>query len=382
MTWLLRLLFMVQVLLGLRVLGRLARTARGEKVPTLPRSCLDPESVTVLLPVLNESTRIKPCLESLSRIGCDVDRIIVIDGGSTDGTQAIVSGLAERDARITLIEMNDRVPAGENGKAHQIEAGRRHAGRTRGWVLTIDADVRIDPRLVPSMLRFANRNRLAMLSVATQQQVSGAGSGLLHPSFLTTLVYRMGIPGQVTTRVEEAQANGQCCLIDVETLDRIGGFAAVVDSLCEDVTLARLVARAGQSVGFTETEGLAKVEMYADWRELWRNWPRSLVLRDRLTKRSWLLGVGEVLAIQALPLPVLALGVRSGAQGHPLVRLNLGLLMARIGVLAGTRRAYLDPPRSYWLSPLADLPAAIALLSAGLRRRHTWRGRVIERGGT
>ena len=48
-------------------------------------------------------------------------------------------------------------------------------------------------------------------------------------------------------------------------------------------------------------------------------------------------------------------------------------------VLAGTARAYPNPPWTYWLSPLADLPVAIKLLQSAFRRQHTWRGRTIIR---
>ena len=53
-----------------------------------------------------------------------------------------------------------------------------------------------------------------------------------------------------------------------------------------------------------------------------------------------------------------------------------GLLGAiRLGVLAGTARAYRRAPWSYWLSPLADIPVALALWSSLCRRHHVWRGR-------
>lgn len=381
MTWALRLLMAVQTALGLRVLVRLARTAHGQPIATIPDSGRDEGTVNVLLAVLNEAERIRPCLDALTKTGRDVARIIVIDGGSLDGTQSIVRGFAEPDPRIRLIDAGD-IPPGVNGKAHQLELGRRAASGAGEWVLTIDADVRIDRRLVPSMLRYAAKHRLAMLSVATQQRVVGASSAILHPSMLTSLVYRMGIPGHATMSVPEAQANGQCCLIDADALDHIGGFASVTDSLCEDVTLARSFAAAGKPVGFAEDGGLTEVEMYADRNEMWRNWPRSLVLRDRYTERRWLLGAAEVLAVQALPLPIVAIGLQAGQAKRPLVRLNLVLLVTRLGVLAGTRRAYRNPPWSYWLSPLADLFVAFALFRSGFRRQHSWRGRVISRGGS
>lgn len=70
----------------------------------------------------------------------------------------------------------------------------------------------------------------------------------------------------------------------------------------------------------------------------------------------------------------------SVAEGWPVrlaLAVNAALLMARLGVLLGTARAYPRRPWTYWLSPLADVPAAAELGRSALRRRHVWRGRVL-----
>ena len=50
--------------------------------------------VSVLLPTLNERGFIRDCLESLvHQQGCEIDEILVLDGGSTDGTGDIVDAV-------------------------------------------------------------------------------------------------------------------------------------------------------------------------------------------------------------------------------------------------------------------------------------------------
>jgi dolichol-phosphate mannosyltransferase len=49
----------------------------------------------------------------------------------------------------------------------------------------------------------------------------------------------------------------------------------------------------------------------------------------------------------------------------------------RLGILAGTRRAYEQPPATYWLSPLVDLPVSLRLWQSALQPKHTWRGRTL-----
>lgn len=50
-----------------------------------------PPTVSVVLPTLNERSFIRDCLDSLSRQDHPIAEILVVDGGSTDGTRAIVS---------------------------------------------------------------------------------------------------------------------------------------------------------------------------------------------------------------------------------------------------------------------------------------------------
>lgn len=373
------LLMLIQAFFAVRVVWRLISTRGGVSITPVSDHDDSAGNIRVLVPVLNEVKRLAPCLEGLAQQGDAVSEIVIIDGGSTDGTQELVTRFAEADARINLVTAPP-APTGSNGKAWQLAHGVAKSDPTTEWILTIDADVRPAPLLVESLLAHAERNHLRALSVATTQQLTGAAEGLLHPSMLTTLVYRFGIPGHATKRVEEVQANGQCFLVTRELLDAVGGFGAVTGSLNEDVTLARAIARHGEPVGFYEAGDLVSVTMYANWQETWQNWPRSLPLRDGFTRWSSLIGLTEVSLVQALPPWVaLASGNRLGWK-HPLTSLNLALLITRVGVLAGTARAYRSRPWTYWFSPLCDLAVAIRLWQSAFRRTQRWRGRSITRG--
>jgi dolichol-phosphate mannosyltransferase len=382
----LALLLAVQAASGASVAARLLRTARGKRIEVAEEHAAPVNMrmpVSVLVPVLNEHARLAPCLEGLIAQGGAVSEILVIDGGSTDGTQDLVLDYASRDSRIQLLDASP-VPAGWNGKAWGLHIGFAHADPRNAWILTVDADVRPEPALAPSLVAHAQRERLDALSVATQQEVSGPAEALLHPAMLTTLVYRLGIPGSVYSKPASVQANGQCFLIRRAPLDAVGGFAAVRDSLCEDVTLARALVGDGYRVGFSEAGELVRVRMYEGARDAWRNWTRSLPLRDRHSGAAGWLGLIEVTLAQALPLLVVALltlARRRSPLNRALLTLNGTLLAMRLGVLVGTARAYRQRPWTYWLSPLADLPVAVALWRSALRRRHVWRGREIVRGG-
>jgi dolichol-phosphate mannosyltransferase len=369
----------VQTLAGIRVVLRLARTACGERIE-VSDAPLPGERVTVLVPVLNERDRLGPCLAGLIAQPSEVAEILVVDGGSRDGTQNLVSMFAARDDRVRMVDASP-IPMGWNGKAHGLQIGLDHADPCSSWILTVDADVRLEPGLVRSVLSHALRTEVAAISIATTQELSGVAEGIVHPAMLTTLVYRFGIPGHTTRRVAAVQANGQCALYRREPLERTGGFAIARASVCEDVTVARALASNGYAVGFHESDELASVAMYVSWRDAWTNWTRSLPLRDRYSGRTGWLGLTEVTLAQALPLPLLLVLWRSVPRQQFALTINGLLVLVRLGVLRGTARAYAWRPWTYWLSPLADVLVIVQLWRNALRRTHIWRGQVLVREG-
>jgi glycosyltransferase involved in cell wall biosynthesis len=99
------------------------------------RRVLDPPQVSVLIPVLNGARFVEPAVRSAlasSRISVEV---IVQDGGSSDGTQAIVRSLD--DLRVLLVcEPDDG----------QADALNRAAARARGdWLIWLNADDELAP---------------------------------------------------------------------------------------------------------------------------------------------------------------------------------------------------------------------------------------------
>lgn len=374
----------IEAVFGARVIWRFLRGMSATRITLAPGDPPPGERAAVILPTLNESARLAPCLEGLIAQGPDVAEILVADGGSSDGTPALVRRFAARDARVRLLDASP-IPNGWNGKAWGLNYGARRVAPDLPWILTVDADTRPAPDLARALLAHGMRSSEAAFSIAARQDIQSAGEALLHPSLLTTLVYRFGPPGRATRRVSEAQANGQCFLFRRAPLEAVGGFAAVRESICEDVTIARLLVASGYTVGFYEAGDLIQTRMYEGWRETWRNWTRSLPMRDRYFGLAGVAGLLEVTFVQALaPWTLLALL----ALRRPLSPLRLGLLAAtgaltalRLGTLVGTARAYTNRPWTYWLSPLCDLPVALRLWQSAMRRAHVWRGRTLTRGG-
>ncbi len=78
--------------------------------PTVEPSAISAVDPLIVIPCLNEATHIGPILRQLiltiDRLG---GRVVVVDGGSTDGTKEIVHDFAVADDRISLIHNPDRI---------------------------------------------------------------------------------------------------------------------------------------------------------------------------------------------------------------------------------------------------------------------------------
>ncbi|HEX5092365.1 MAG TPA: TIGR04283 family arsenosugar biosynthesis glycosyltransferase [Burkholderiales bacterium] len=90
-----------------------------------------PERLSVVVPALNEAAGIGACLEALAPLRARGHEVIVVDGGSADGTPARAAPLA------------DRVLQGPRGRAAQMNAGA--AAASGQALLFLHADTRLPP---------------------------------------------------------------------------------------------------------------------------------------------------------------------------------------------------------------------------------------------
>ncbi len=104
-------------------------------------------SLTVLIPALNEAESIEGVVrEALGRLTASIPdcELIIIDDGSTDGTDAALAGLLAEEPRIRLI-----VHPVRSGKSAALRSGMLQA--RSAWVATMDADGQDDPAAILDM---------------------------------------------------------------------------------------------------------------------------------------------------------------------------------------------------------------------------------------
>jgi rSAM/selenodomain-associated transferase 2/rSAM/selenodomain-associated transferase 1 len=98
-----------------------------------------PGSLSVVIPTLNEASTLPNLLDDLSGLS-SVDRIIVSDGGSSDGTRDVA-----RRCGATVV-------SGPPGRGAQLRAGAETASGS--WLAFLHADTRLGPEAAHALDRF------------------------------------------------------------------------------------------------------------------------------------------------------------------------------------------------------------------------------------
>jgi dolichol-phosphate mannosyltransferase len=371
----------------------LSRLLRGPgRRPPLQPGVARPQwdgAVSVVVPTLNEVARLQPCLDGLMQQSNEVREILVVDSRSQDGTPDLVKAAQTRDARLRLMQ-DDPLPQDWVGRPWALHSGFLASSPDSDWILGMDADTQPQPGLVASLLAVAEQEGYDLITLSPRFILAYPGEIWLQPALLMTLVYRFGPAGDVAASPERVMANGQCFFCRRSVLTQVGGYTLARRSFCDDVTLARAIAATGAKVGFLDGALVYKVRMYEGAAETWREWGRSLDLKDAASAAQvwgdWLL----LLAVQGLPLPVtvgLGCEVAEGAATLPMLvafGLNAGLLVMRFALnwavapsydLSQAKQAWL-----FWLSPLADPLAVLRILISSIQTPKSWRGRVYGNG--
>lgn len=379
----------------------LSRLIKGpsRRSPLLPRPSNPDKShlVSVIVPTLNEANRITPCLQGLTDQGEEVREIIIVDSHSTDHTAAIVDHWATSDQRLRLIN-DPLLPVDWIGRPWALHNGFLNSSSQTTWLLGMDADTQPQAGLVNSLLEVAETENYDLITLSPQFILKYPGELWLQPALLLTLVYRFGPTGADANSIDQIMANGQCFFCRKSVLQAVDGYTSAKNSFCDDVTLVRHIARQGWRVGFLDGSQLYRVRMYEGLRETWREWGRSLDLKDASTPLLIAADLWLLSAVQGLPLTIIFTYLifsinninnfyifSNFTEINPvnlLLWLNLLLLLIRTAMNWAIAPAYYLEESLYkwvfWLSPLADPLAFMRIWLSATQRPQLWRGRVYN----
>lgn len=270
-----------------------------ERFDANPAQRIDLSNVTVLIPARNEAHIITGTLDALQQQGSAL-RVIVIDDNSTDDTHS--AALRTVLSNLTIIN-GEALPPEWSGKLWALEQGRRIADT--GYLLLLDADIRLQPGTISCLLEKLQREGLQMLSLMAQLRMVTLWEKLLMPAFIFffKLLYPFHIANSKSKVI--AAAAGGCILIDATSLAKIGGFAVLRSALIDDCALARHIKNNGGRTWIGLTHSAISSREYNDLGPVWKMVARTAF--TQLQHSVFLLGVCTLAMVCAFVLPVITL---------------------------------------------------------------------------
>ncbi|MEO1396699.1 MAG: glycosyltransferase family 2 protein [Cyanobacteria bacterium J06634_5] len=346
-------------------------------------------SLSVIIPVYNESVNVTACLQSV--LANDVPaqmslQVIVADDESTDDTRMLADRVAEKDERVLVFTVPPRPTEvawrGKNWAC--VQAAKKATG---DYLLFIDADVRLQPQAIARSLVNAQTYRTDLLSCAPKIVYSCWAEKLVQPLMALLIAVGFSFDGvNDPAALTKSAAAGPFMLFLQAAYEKIGGHEAVATNPVEDFALASAIKTQGLTLRYVLGLEVAEVQMYQSFGDLWEGWTKNFHIAGG---RNVVLTFASSVAI-ALLFVVPWLGLVIGVMGMLLGAASAGvtLLLASVAIALQLYMRYqssfvVDQPLEYvWLGWLGGgIISAIALTSLVKTETGwgwTWRGRSLS----
>jgi len=254
-----------------------AVTKWGEKwkidEPTSQPKTNDIVSVSICIPARNEALNIGECVKAALASDWPELEVLVVDDRSDDGTGEVAKEAANGDSILRIVE-GTPPPTGWAGKPW---ACFRAAKESKGaWLIFVDADVRIHPKAVQSIVETARANNLAMLSLFGTWIVDSFWEKVLVPAVGWLIRGAVDLDKVNDISHIEAFANGQCIAMQRAAYFTIEGHKSVRDQVLEDVRFAEVVKRKGMAVQVRPAPWAFQVRLYRSLSEIVNGYTKNL----------------------------------------------------------------------------------------------------------
>ncbi len=182
-----------------------------------PSNFVDPASIIIVIPTLNEAAHIEACIRSL-RDGPETEAalIVVADGGSADATREIVAGLAKEAPNLRLIDNPGRL------QSCAVNRAAREMGKGCKILVRCDAHAVYPPRFALDVAARLTETGAASLVVP----MDARGEGRLQRAVAFIIDTPLGSGGSAHRggRVSGWVDHGHHAGFDLGWFRRLGGY--------------------------------------------------------------------------------------------------------------------------------------------------------------
>ena len=330
--------------------------------------------LSVVIPVYNESKTIAKILAEVRAVPLEnmEKEIIVVDDGSTDGSQDLLRQReAARPERLRVLR-NEHLPPGWLGKNHALDlASRQPEALAADWLLFADGDVQASPELLRRAVAFALAQPTDILALIPAVDAVGPAERLILP--LAASAFLMLVPPhQVPNPRHPAFCGvGGFTLLRRAAYDAVGGHAAAPMEAIDDMMLARRVKATGRVNRVAKGGPDLHLRMYHGLAELVRAMRKNTAALPLWWLLPGLLPVALGIGLAPLWLP---------CAGHPFLALLLWLLVpALVGdVQQRMTGRPMDLLWAFWpLDTLVFVAGSAWAIADRLRGVNHWRVRDV-----
>ena len=342
-------------------------------------------NVWVIIPARDEADVIAHSLSSvLKQDYPGLLSVVLVDDNSSDDTAKIAQKTYNKLAinyQLHIIS-GKPLPPGWKGKLWALEQGINYAKQqaTPDYFILTDADIQHHKTNLTELISKAETEKLDLVSLMVLLRCQSFWEKFLIPAFV--FFFQKVYPFKLANNPQSfvAAAAGGCILIKANTLEKIGGIAAVKNALIDDCTLAKKVKSGGGKIWIGLTDKTISLRPYDSLKSIW-----DLVARTAFNQLnySWILLIGTIIGM-ALVYLVPPLAVIWGIATREMSVLATGAIAWLIMSLA-----YLPTIRLYRLSPLWTFSLSAIALLYGLMTidsaiKHFqgkggfWKGRVYQ----
>lgn len=239
-------------------------------------------------------------------------------------------------------------------------------------IIVCDSDIQVVPDFLREVCAPFTDPRVGLVtSLYRTSSVQGTASALEALGFTTEMVPNV----MVARRLEGLSfALGASMAVRREALEKIGGFAALVDYLADDYQLGNQVFRAGYRLELSDcfVESVMHKERFSSVLSRQLRWARTM----RVSRPGGYLASGIT---QPFPLALLSLIV-SGFSASGIAAVAL-LYAVRFAIAILYSRAFVQDnllPRWLWLLPIRDALSFATWALSFLGDRVRWRGHLFR----
>lgn len=346
-----------------------------------------PASVTLVVPARNEAANIGGWVAAALLQTHPKLRIIVADDSSDDETADRAKAAARGDQRLSVLRCPPP-PPGWIGKTWAAFCAARDADTD--WLLFSDADMRMRPETISSAVEAARAYGADGLSLTATLECGSWSERAVMPLVAAIIFTANPICLIQDERFPTALMAGGFILVRREAYERVGGHAAVRDSIAEDRDLGERFKAFGFRVVLLNGSDFVRVRMYRGSAQMWEGWRKNFFEGVRRVPAGAAVAVLALTAMLVVPLPLLA-GLGALRLRRPLSNVKKKLALVCGAAVASTVivRRLRDPlvgmkpdAQSLLATPLAGIFIAAVMTASAWRaisgRGQTWKGRTIR----